>query len=81
MFTSLPSNFYDRVKEGSLLLRKFKRLNFCQNGLLIDGEMTPLATDIVIFATGYRSDEKLKNIFKSAYFQEHITEPAPFYRY
>ncbi|KAJ0086972.1 hypothetical protein Patl1_09406 [Pistacia atlantica] len=44
------------------------------------GEMTPLATDIVIFATGYRSDEKLNNIFKSTYFQKHITEPAPFYR-
>lgn len=81
MFTSLPSNFYDRVEEGSLILRKYERLNFCKNGLLVDREMSPLATDIVILATGFRSDEKLKNIFKSTYFQKHIAGSAPFYRY
>ncbi|XP_044510831.1 probable flavin-containing monooxygenase 1 [Mangifera indica] len=80
MFTSLPSNFYDRVEEGSLILRKYERLNFCKNGLLVDREMSPLATDVVILATGFRSDEKLKNIFKSTYFQKHIAGSAPFYR-
>ncbi|KAJ6411909.1 hypothetical protein OIU84_005051 [Salix udensis] len=82
MFTVLPANFYDRVEEGSLVLKKSQSFNFCKNGLVIDSEETPIATDIVIFATGYKSDEKLKNIFKSSYFQKCITESlAPFYRY
>lgn len=82
MFTVLPANFYDKVEEGSLVLKKSRSFNFCKNGLVIDSEETPIATDIVIFATGYKSDEKLKNIFKSSYFQKCITESlAPFYRY
>ncbi|CAK7346036.1 unnamed protein product [Dovyalis caffra] len=81
MFTVLPANFYDKVNEGSLILKKSQSFNFCKNGLVIDSEETPVATDIVIFATGYKSDEKLKNIFKSGYFQKCITESsAPFYR-
>lgn len=82
MFTISPSNFYDRIKEGSLILKNSKSFSFCKNGLVIDGKTTPLATDIVIFATGYRGDEKLKNIFKSNYFQKQIIgSSAPFYRY
>lgn len=82
MFTVLPRNFYDRVQEGGLSLMKSRSFTFCKNGLVIDGETTPLVTDIVIFATGYKSDEKLKNIFKSTYFQKQITgSSAPLYRY
>ena len=73
MFTVLPRNFYDRVQGGGLSLMKSRSFTFCKNGLVIDGETTPLVTDIVIFATGYKSDEKLKNIFKSTYFQKQIT--------
>ncbi|XP_011041247.1 PREDICTED: probable flavin-containing monooxygenase 1 isoform X1 [Populus euphratica] len=81
MFTVLPANFYDKVEEGSLVLKKSESFKFCKNGLVIDSEETPIATDIVIFATGYKSDEKLKNIFQTSYFQKCITESlAPFYR-
>ncbi|KDO85082.1 hypothetical protein CISIN_1g009897mg [Citrus sinensis] len=81
MFTVLPRNFYDRVQGGGLSLMKSRSFTFCKNGLVIDGETTPLVTDIVIFATGYKSDEKLKNIFKSTYFQKQITgSSAPLYR-
>ena len=82
MFTVLPANFYDKVKEGSLILKKSHNFSFCQNGLIVDGEATPVATDIVIFGTGYKSDAKLKNIFASTYFQKWVFgSSAPLYRY
>ncbi|XVF35839.1 hypothetical protein REPUB_Repub19eG0005600 [Reevesia pubescens] len=80
-FTVLPANFYDRVKDGSLFLKKSQSFSFCKNGLMVEGESIPLLSDIVIFATGYKSDEKLKNIFKSTFFQKCISgSSAPFYR-
>ncbi|OMO97599.1 Flavin monooxygenase FMO [Corchorus capsularis] len=82
MFTVLPANFYDRVKDGSLFLKKSQTFSFCKSGLMIEGESRPLLSDIVIFATGYRGDEKLKTIFKSTFFQKCIAESSvPFYRY
>ncbi|PON90452.1 Dimethylaniline monooxygenase, N-oxide-forming [Trema orientale] len=77
-----PPNFYDKVREGSLILKKSHNFSFCKNGLVIDKEeATPLATDIVIFATGYKTDEKLKNIFSSVYFRKCIIgSSAPFFR-
>lgn len=81
-FMGTPANFYDRVKEGSLIPKKSQSFSFCKNGLILDEEATPLATDMVIFATGYKSDEKLKNIFASTYFQQCIIgSSAPFYRH
>ncbi|KAF8377713.1 hypothetical protein HHK36_031097 [Tetracentron sinense] len=84
MFTILPANFYNRVKEGSLILKKSQGFSFWRKGLIVDGEATPLETDIVIFATGYRGDEKLRNIFSSTTFQNCIMGlpnlTVPFYR-
>lgn len=82
MFMVLPEHFYDRVKEGSLVLKKSSALGFCENGLILDNVSTPLETDAIIFATGYKSDEKLSNIFTSIDFKKCITgSSAPFYRY
>ncbi|XP_059298164.1 probable flavin-containing monooxygenase 1 [Lycium ferocissimum] len=82
MFTVLPADFYKRVEEGSLILKKSKGYCFCKTGLIIDGEeYRPLETDVVIFATGYRSDDKLCDIFTSTNFQKGIVgSSAPFYR-
>ncbi|KAL6211127.1 hypothetical protein ACLB2K_016355 [Fragaria x ananassa] len=40
--------------------------------LLAPSEVTPLKTDLVILATGFRGDKKLKDIFVSRTFQDYI---------
>ncbi|CAN1818686.1 Probable flavin-containing monooxygenase 1 [Linum perenne] len=71
-----PNNFYERVSEGSLLLVKSKSFSFCEKGVIITPEKPPIPADIVIFATGYKSTEKLKSIFKSSYFQDSIAKES-----
>lgn len=82
MFMILPRGFYDRVREGSLVLRKSEAVGFYEKGLLLDSGAARLETDVVIFATGYKSDEKIASIFSSVEFKKCITgSSAPFYRY
>ncbi|KAL6554596.1 hypothetical protein OROHE_007619 [Orobanche hederae] len=80
----LPENFYDRVEDGSIVFRKSSQFRFCREGLILDGEDGPLKADLIIFATGYRGDEKLKNIFACPTFQNWIagspTSIIPLYR-
>ncbi|KAM7252922.1 hypothetical protein ACFE04_025540 [Oxalis oulophora] len=82
MLFAMPYEFYERVKEGSIILKKTPSFRFCKNGLIVDGSASsPWLTDVVIFATGYKGDEKLKNIFASNYFQRCIFESElPLYR-
>ncbi|KAK7411661.1 hypothetical protein VNO78_03096 [Psophocarpus tetragonolobus] len=71
-----PENFFDKLKEGSILIKKSQSFNFCREGVTIDGESKPIEADIVIFATGYKGDQKIRNIFKSPIFQNYITGPT-----
>ncbi|RZC44675.1 hypothetical protein C5167_037614, partial [Papaver somniferum] len=71
--STAPEKFYDKIEEGSIVLKKSKGFCFNKYGLVFnDDAMAPLETDIVILCTGYKGDEKLKNIFKSPKFQNYI---------
>ncbi|CAI9100933.1 OLC1v1038125C1 [Oldenlandia corymbosa var. corymbosa] len=70
---SLPENFYDKVEKGSIVLKNSEVIGFCKEGLMIDGEAQPVKADIVLLATGYKGDEKLRNMFTSSVFQNYMT--------
>ena len=84
LVSTVPEEFYERVEKGSIQLKKAPKFSFCKEGILVDGENTPLETDLVILATGYKGDEKLKNIFVSPTFRDSIvgspTASLPLYR-
>ncbi|KAM5562726.1 putative flavin-containing monooxygenase 1 [Rosa sericea] len=82
----VPEKFYDRVQEGSIILKKSPRnFGFCEEGILVEGEVSPLKTELVILATGFTGEKKLKDIFVSPTFQNYITGPPeailPLYRH
>ena len=72
LISSMPEEFYDRVEKGSIILKKAPKFSFCKEGILVEGEASPLESDLVILATGFKGDEKLRDIFVSPTFQNHI---------
>ncbi|KAF4357664.1 hypothetical protein F8388_007200 [Cannabis sativa] len=72
LVATVPEKFYDRVEEGSIILKKASTFGFCKEGVLVDGETNPRNTDVVILATGYKGDQNLKHIFTSPAFQGYI---------
>lgn len=84
-FGRLPEGFYDRVEEGSIILKKSKSFTFWREGVVLNGGDESIQSDLVILATGYRGDQKLRNLFGSP-FQKLLagssnTTIAPLYRY
>ncbi|KAJ0966736.1 hypothetical protein J5N97_023653 [Dioscorea zingiberensis] len=69
----LPDKFYDKVEEGSIVIKRSKSLSFCKKGIMVDGESSPIESDLVILATGFRGDEKLKHLFTSPSFQKIVS--------
>ncbi|XP_061355733.1 probable flavin-containing monooxygenase 1 [Gastrolobium bilobum] len=85
LISSVPEKFYDKVEEGSITLKKATGFWFCKEGVVVDGEASSLSeTDLVILATGFRGDKKLKDIFVSSTFQDLIAgspnSTIPLYR-
>ncbi|CAK9311746.1 unnamed protein product [Citrullus colocynthis] len=71
IFAGLPDKFYDKVDEGSIILKKSPSFTFCEEGVIIEGESKPVRSDLVILATEYRGDLKLRDIFASSTFRDY----------
>ncbi|KAK3195819.1 hypothetical protein Dsin_027129 [Dipteronia sinensis] len=84
LISTVPEKFYDKVEEGSIVLKNSQSFSFCEEGILADNEIEQLKTDLVIFATGFKGDKKLKDMFVSKTFQDYMmgspNEALPLYR-
>ncbi|KAF0910672.1 hypothetical protein E2562_004664 [Oryza meyeriana var. granulata] len=74
----LPDKFYDKVEEGSIVLKKARKFSFCKEGLIVEGDSSSetIKSDVVIFATGFNGDQKIREMFKSPLFRD-IAAGAP----
>uniref|UniRef100_A0ACD5YF76 Uncharacterized protein n=1 Tax=Avena sativa TaxID=4498 RepID=A0ACD5YF76_AVESA len=63
LIAMLPEGFYDRVDEGSIVLKKSKSFSFYSDGIILEDGNKCIKSDIVILATGFRGDQKLRDIF------------------
>ncbi|KAK8460294.1 hypothetical protein SEVIR_2G309166v4 [Setaria viridis] len=62
----LPDAFYDKVRGGSIVIRRSGAFSFCEDGLVLDGaDRRVVPADLVILATGFRGDQKLRDMFVS----------------
>ncbi|KAL8143515.1 hypothetical protein V2J09_016547 [Rumex salicifolius] len=84
VFAILPKGFYDHVEQGRIVLKKAKEFSFCKDGVVVPGDQNPIKAELVVFATGFNGDEKIRNIFDSLKFQDYImgssTSILPLYR-
>lgn len=80
-----PKDHYKRLEEGSIVLKKSKAFSFCKEGVLVEGEPSPVRSDVVIFGTGFKGDDKIKDMFTSEYFRNIAVGSAsttvPLYRF
>ena len=80
----LPEGFYDRVDDGSIVLKKSKRFSFYEDGTILEDGNECIKSDIVILATGFRGDQKLRDIFTANWFRNIVAGSSdtsvPLYR-
>ncbi|KAF0902563.1 hypothetical protein E2562_018059 [Oryza meyeriana var. granulata] len=78
----LPDGFYDRVEEGSILIKRTRSFSFCTDGLVLDDTGERVEADVVVLATGFHGEQKLRDMFVSATFKQMVAAdtPAPLYR-
>lgn len=85
LISTVPEDFYDNVEKGSIILKKSQTFSFCKNGLIVEGETSPLEIDKVILGTGFKGDQKIVDIFESLVFQKYMkgssTRTVPLYRF
>ena len=68
-FAIAPKDHYKNLEEGNIIVNKSKTLSFCKEGVLVEGKSALVKSDIVIFGTGFKGDQKLKDMFTSEYFR------------
>ncbi|XP_021776290.1 probable flavin-containing monooxygenase 1 [Chenopodium quinoa] len=71
----VPEGFYDNVEKGSIILKRSPAFSFYKEGVKLDYSIKstkPIKSDLVIFATGYKGDQKLKDIFESSEFKDYM---------
>ncbi|KAI4342101.1 hypothetical protein MLD38_026758 [Melastoma candidum] len=73
--STVQASFYNRVEEGSIVLKKALKFEFRRDGISIDGKLTEVKADVVIMATGFKGDQKLSDIFESQSFRNCILRP------
>lgn len=82
----LPKGFYERLDERSIVLKRSKTFSFSREGVVVDGEVLSslVNSDVVIYATGFRGDLKIMDMFTSEYFRSVAVGSActtvPLYR-
>ncbi|KAI3824867.1 hypothetical protein L1987_06339 [Smallanthus sonchifolius] len=77
------NDFFDEVEKGSIKLKKSQTFSFYNAGILIgDDHSTQIEAEVVIYATGFKGVQKLKDIFESSRFGEFIagSPRVPLYR-
>ncbi|XP_021867287.2 probable flavin-containing monooxygenase 1 [Spinacia oleracea] len=79
-----PVGFYDNVEKGSIMLKRSQTFSFHKEGVLLRDSIGPIKSDLVIYATGFEGDKKLRDIFLSSEFQKYLTgsfnDTAPLFR-
>jgi hypothetical protein len=68
VISMLPDGFYDKVKKSSVVFARYGSFGFCHDVLVLDSASTEkriVPTDVVVLATGFRGDEKLRDMFAS----------------
>uniref|UniRef100_A0ACD6AA41 Uncharacterized protein n=1 Tax=Avena sativa TaxID=4498 RepID=A0ACD6AA41_AVESA len=71
-FAIAPKDHYKNLEEGNIIVNKSRTFSFCKDGVLLEGGSTLVKSDIVIFGTGYKGDQKIKDIFTSEYFRSIV---------
>ncbi|CAN1276118.1 Probable flavin-containing monooxygenase 1 [Linum perenne] len=73
----VPEKFFDKVEKGSIVMTKSPSFSFCKEGITIEGgkdegQGVRLEADLVIYATGFKGEKKLQDIFRSKQFSKLI---------
>ena len=75
-------NLFSRAEEGCILYGKSPNWSFSLEGVVLD-DGTEVEADLVVFATGYDTEKKLKTLLPEpfSYVLEKSAGVVPLYRY
>ncbi|KAL6868285.1 hypothetical protein ACP4OV_015130 [Aristida adscensionis] len=76
----LPDRFYDKVDDGSVVIKRAKSVGFCADGLVLEDTGEHVVADVVVLATGFRGDKKLEDVFVSPRFKKMVSRTSNLYR-